>query len=314
MTTRLERLIAAPLLHCLLLGGAVAWALAFFVPPVLAPDPAALADAAKSWRETTGRGPNAAELRILADELVDDELLYRTALAWHFDELPVVRDRLVKLATFLELLPDGASAEERLRAARRMGLDRSDRLVRRYMVGAARERLTAEVAGPPPTRAEVEAFYDANPERFMIPAAMRIRHAYVGGHDDASLARAEEIAREARTGALDVDAAIRAGDAFYGGHALPLLDAARLEGRFGPGFADALAALAPGAWSAPIRSAYGWHVVWKDEALPPRPLAFDTVAPQIAIELARVRGEAALRAAIASRRARYRVVVPDDVL
>jgi parvulin-like peptidyl-prolyl isomerase len=311
VTTRLERLLGAPLLHCLLLGGALAWGFAFVAPPLLEPDAAELADAVRTWRESTGRAPTREERAALVGEIVDDEVLYREALARHFDELPVVQGRLIKLATFLELLPASASSDERLRAARAMGLDRSDLLVRRYMVGAVRERLAAEVAGAAPARAEVEAFYRANPEQFTLPAAMKLRHVYIGGHGDAERARADALARELRDSGVDVEAAIRAGDAFYGGHELPLLDAARLDARFGGDFAAAVAALGPGRWSDPIRSAYGSHLVWKDAVRPARRLTLAEVESQIAIELARVRDEAALREAIAALRARYRVVVPD---
>ena len=312
MTTRLERLAAAPLVHCLLLGGVFAWLLALVVPTVLAPDPAELADAVRTWRERAGRAPGPLELAGLVDELVDDEVLYREALSRRFDELPVVKERLIKLATFLELLPVSASAAERLRAARAMGLDRSDLLVRRYMVGAARERLAAEVAGPAPARSEVETFYRANRDLFTLPPAMRFRHVYFGGQGADARERADALARSLRESGLDVAAAIHSGDAFYGGHALPLLDAARIGGRFGVEFAEAVAALEPGAWSDPIRSAYGYHLVWKDEQLPARLLPIEAVESKIAVELSRRRDEASLREAIAALRARYRVVVPDD--
>jgi hypothetical protein len=52
--------------------------------------------------------------------------------------------------------------------------------------------------------------------------------------------------------------------------------------------------------------------VWKDEARPSQRLRIEAVESKIAIELARVRKESALREAIAALRARYRVVVPDD--
>jgi parvulin-like peptidyl-prolyl isomerase len=312
VTTRLERLAAAPLFHCLLLGGAFAWLLALVAPAVLTPNPAELADAVRMWRESAGRAPGPVELAGLVDEFVNDEVLYREALSRHFDELPVVKDRLIKLATFLELLPASASAEERLRAALAMGLDRSDLLVRRYMVGAARERLASELEGAAPERSEVEAYYRANTELFTLPAAMRLRHVYVGGQGAGARARADTLVRDLRKSGLDVAAAIRLGDVFYGGHELPLLDAAGIGGRFGVEFAEAVVALEPGVWSDSIRSAYGYHLVWKDEQLPARRLPIEAVESKIAVELSRQHDEAALSEAIAALRSRYRVVVPDD--
>ncbi len=40
---------------------------------------------------------------------------------------------------------------------------------------------------------------------------------------------------------------------------------------FGPGFARAFFEVAPGAWTGPIESGYGWHLVWIDALTPARP-------------------------------------------
>ena len=44
----------------------------------------------------------------------------------------------------------------------------------------------------------------------------------------------------------------------------------RLLARFGESFANAVFALQPGGWSAPIASSYGMHLVWVMEKLPER--------------------------------------------
>jgi hypothetical protein len=267
----------------------------------------------RTWSESAGRAPSPAERAALVEEVVVDEVLYREALDRKFDTLPVVTDRLVKLATFLELRPEGASVDELLRAARAMGLDRGDPIVRRYMVGAVRERLAAEVAGAPFSRAEVAAFHQANPERFRLSGAIRFHHVYVGGLEDAARVRALELSREIRDSALDVPAAVARGDAFYGGHAFPFLDAAEIDRRFGDEFGARASGLAPGVWSEPLRSAYGYHLVRVDEARAPRLQPLAAVETRIASELARERDEAALRNAIAGLRDRYRVELPDAV-
>ena len=50
---------------------------------------------------------------------------------------------------------------------------------------------------------------------------------------------------------------------------------------FGPGFAQAVAKLAPGSWQGPIESGYGWHLVFVDPSIPGRVPAFEEVEPDV---------------------------------
>ena len=65
-------------------------------------------------------------------------------------------------------------------------------------------------------------------------------------------------------------------------------DERAIAAAFGPGFAHAVLALAPGAWHGPIASGYGIHLVRVTRAAPPQPLPFEEVKAQV-LELWRER-------------------------
>jgi len=308
---RVKRLARSPLLRCLGLGLVAAWLVAANAPPAtILLERAQLIELERSWQRHTGRLPSAPEMAALIEETLADEALYREALARHFDELPVVKDRLAKLAGFLGLTDPAASPEERRRAALDAGLDRRDLLVRRYMIGAVREKLAAEVEVAEPSRREVAAYYRARRHEYRLPARVRLSHVYVGGLDAAAEARALALAESFRARAPDLDAAVKAGDAFYGGHHLPSLDAHQLAARFGADFAAAVEDLQAGSWSAPVRSSYGYHLVWVLERQAGRELPLDQVEAEIARKILKKRSEAALQERILALRERYAVELP----
>jgi hypothetical protein len=86
---------------------------------------------------------------------------------------------------------------------------------------------------------------------------------------------------------------------------LPALSRDELARQLGATFADATFALAPGAWSAPVASSYGWHRVFVQERLPARATPLAVVRGEVREALLAERGQAALRAALAALRARY---------
>ena len=302
-------LLRAPSLHCLALGLIPAWMLAVAEPPPpIEIDRARIEKLARAWEQQTGRRPGPEQLAVLIGEAIDDEVLYREALALRLDQLPAVRDRLVKLANFLDLTPD-ESDNARLRAAIAAGLDRSDPIVRRYMTGAMKEQLGAAVRVPSPTDAEVERFRREHEGEFREPARVRLSHVYVGGLGEQSQSRAKALGdRLAREGATPSDA-IGWGDAFYAGHGLPWLSEAGLAARFGDGFARSAIQLEVGGWSQPIASSYGFHLVFAREVLPARSPTLDEVAPAIRRRMVRARLERAVEIRIASLAEGYLVFV-----
>jgi parvulin-like peptidyl-prolyl isomerase len=65
--------------------------------------------------------------------------------------------------------------------------------------------------------------------------------------------------------------------------------------------------LPAGAWSGPIRSAYGLHLVWVHESVPGEPPQLADVRNRLTLELAEERREARLAAWLRDLRRRYEV-------
>ena len=266
----MARLLRAPLVHFLALGGVLLALRAWWIPedavverPRIVIGAAALARLREAWVEEHGSPPSRVAEDALVRAAIDEEILFREALARGFDRRDdTVRERLVRLAGFVgEEAVGGRDALER--EARRLGLQRGDLVVRRHLVEMM--RLAVGWPGPRdlPSEAELEAYLARHAEEFAEPARVRLTQVYFsedarGGAAPGDAARLLEELR--RTGEGPAAAAAR-GDAFIRGAEFDGPPAA-LEGVFGPGFAEAVAAAPLRTWVGPERSSYGLHLVW----------------------------------------------------
>lgn len=192
--------------------------------------------------QRTGRPPTPDEERGLIDRFVDDEVLYRQAIA--------------------------------------LGLDRGDLIVRRRLVQKM-EFVLRGAAGPSePSTAELQAFLDAHAARYGARQAVSFRHVFLSRDRRGEAAR-DDAARAlvALRGGADPAAA---GDPFLQGVAFKGRTEPEVAAIFGDAFAKAVVGLTPGAWSEPIRSSYGEHLVRVDDRV-------EASAPALSAVLARVR-------------------------
>jgi len=179
----MARLLRAPLVHFLVLGGALL-ALRGWLDPVRAPRPqlvvhaADVARLAEAWTEEHGAPPDAAAKQRLLDEAIDEEVLYREALARSFDHRDsAVRERLVRLGNFVgeETAQDRESLE---REARRLGLERSDLVIRRHLIEMMRLAAGRVGEGDLPSEAGLEEYLERHREGLAEPARVRLTHVY----------------------------------------------------------------------------------------------------------------------------------------
>jgi len=191
------------------------------------------------------------------------------------------------------------------REALRLGLDRDDAVARRHLVQKMLV-LAEDLAGASrePTRAELVAYYANTRERWHVAEHIHLIHVFV-------TSRAE---------ALAIGDAVRAAEARLPGQPPPLGDAfARsrdvrashddLAATYGGEFADAAWQVAPGTWSAPIASRFGWHLVKVIERDAGRPATFDEVADKVRLDFTVARRHAAIANYIAHAFAHYQVDV-----
>jgi len=251
-----------------------------------------------------GRGEPSRRIEITSDDL------RQIQIAW------LAQGRPALTAAELSGLVDDRVHEEILyREALGLGLDKDDTIVRRRLAQKL-EFLFEDVAAlREPTTEDLEAWYDEHPEHFRQPPRATFRHLYFspdrrGPHarDDASA-----VFGKASGKPIDWPRDEARSDAFmfpdyYGDD--PFDSVAKL---FGPGFADSLFRLTPGAWSAPIESGYGWHLVFIDSMTPARVPPLEEVESAVKSEWIEDQRSRMRDAAYAAMKARYEIVAPKDM-
>lgn len=313
----MSRVLRAPLLHFLVLGGALLGLRSWWDPerdaaprPRIVIDAAAVARLRETWTAEHGTPPGVASAAALVRAAIDEEMLYREALARGFDRRDAaVQERLVRLGGFVGE-EAGGGRETLEREARRLGLERSDLVVRRHLVEMM--RLAAGWLGPEgvPSEADLEAYLARHADELTPPARTRLTHVYVSqdAHGAAITTDALALLGAMRAAGTPPGEAAGRGDAFMRGAAIDG-SAADLARIFGPGFVAAVDAAPLRTWVGPVRSSYGLHLVWvhaRDAGRPP-PLA--AVRGVVLHRLLRERHEQREREEMEAMRARYALEV-----
>lgn len=224
-----------------------------------------LAEIREAFVQETGGPPNPAQFQGLVQGAVDEELLEREArwLALDLGDRGI-RQRLVAKMRAVSRNPALGEAEL-YRQALDLGLD-DDVAVRQHLREKMRLLLQEDPADRPPTDVDLAACLQRNRERFLQPPTVDFTHVFVREG-------AAELAKRLHDEQLPPEEGAALSDPF------PLtlhwegLDRSGIARHFGDEFADAVMALPPGVWSAPIASPFGLHVVQvharHDERTPP---------------------------------------------
>jgi peptidyl-prolyl cis-trans isomerase C len=275
-----RRWLREPLLH-FLLAGALIFAIYDLLHPaadridranqiVLTKDD--LRQLAVHWLAQGRPPPTADQMRALVEQRVREEILFREAAA--------------------------------------LGLDKDDEIIKRRLTQKM-DFLAEDVAAlQDPGDAELKAWFAQNADRFALPPRASFRHLYfsfdrLGAHDRAAAAL-DKIAGNPAV-APEV---VKVADPFmlqdYYAERAP----EQIAKEFGPDFAKTVFQLKPGAWRGPIRSGYGWHLVFVDAIELRRVPAFEEVEPDVKSAWLDQKRSEIKRIAFEAMRARYTVVVP----
>ena len=312
----MARVLRAPLLHFLLLGGALLALRPWWRSDMEESRPRIVIGAddlerlRETWTEEHGSPPSRAAEDGLIRDAIDEEILYREALARGFDRRDAaVRERLVRLGGFVGE-EAGGDRDTLEREARRLGLERSDLVVRRHLVEMM--RLAAGWLGPNglPSEADLEAYRAQHAAEFAPPARVRLTHVYLSEDRRGASVTADATALLddlRRTGTGPAVAAAR-GDAFIRGAEFDG-SPADLERLFGPGFAESVDAQPVGTWVGPFRSSYGLHLVWVHAREPAPTPSLTAVRGRVLQQWLREQSEQRRREVMQALRARYDVEV-----
>jgi peptidyl-prolyl cis-trans isomerase C len=229
------------------------------------------------WTRQWGRAPNSAEMQNLIEEYIHEEVLYREAVA--------------------------------------SGLDKDDTIVRRRLVEKM-EFLSQEFAAKPPSEAELESYFQANREKFRVPAAIAFSHLYFSASKRGLSAERDANAALALTSSNKISASKLSalGDPFMLQSEYPLETQQQIKELFGSEFAAKIFQLEPGRGLGPLRSGYGSHLVFIQQKLPSRIPELAEVRNQVLTEFKNSRLQAASEAFYVQLRKRYRVEIDKSAL
>jgi len=278
----MKRLLREPLVHFLLIGTLMfgLYSLMPSVSPATAPSKEIrmsldeIAQLTQLYQSQWRRPPTTQELGRMVENKVEQEILYREALA--------------------------------------IGLDKDDEIVKRRM--AQKMQFLAEdvAAAREPTTAELRSWYETNSAKFAQPPRLSFRHLYFSPDRRGARARDDAVQALAKLEGQPVDAknASSLADPFmfqeYYRDRVPEY----LGKELGPQFALAVVKLTPGSWQGPIESGFGWHLVFVDTLIPGRVPAFEEIEPDVKSAWLSEQKAQAWEKAYKKMRASYTVLLP----
>ena len=269
------RWLRAPLVHFLAGGAVLFWLV--HVRPQHRTSPIVLTagdvDRLRvDYTRETGLEPTPADEAALVDKAIQEELLFREALARGLDR----NDRSVRnwLVEQMRVLSDDTTDDaERLYArARKLGLDRTDVVVRRILVQKMR-LLAARTGERRPSDTELAAFYAEHRDEYRPPDRVSFWHVFVHGGTDA-----EALLARIRGHAPD---AVRRGDSFAVPPHLIAQSPSQVEKLFGAELARTVERAETRTWIGPVPSPYGLHLVWVEARVPGTPPPFEAVRERV---------------------------------
>ena len=226
----------------------------------------------QAWARTWQRPPTPDEVERVIEEHIREEIYYREALA--------------------------------------LGLERDDTIIRRRL--RQKMEFLAEdfqQAGDPGD-AELEAYLEANADRFHEPALLTFRHIYFSPdrRGDAAPGDAQRV-RADLTSETEPAEIEKLGDPFFLEREFDASSENDIARVFGREFVPKLLALTPGEWSGPLQSGFGYHLVLVTERVDGRAPALDEIRDSVLSEWRSEERERAAEEFYQSLRARYTVTV-----
>ncbi|TNF36228.1 MAG: peptidyl-prolyl cis-trans isomerase [Deltaproteobacteria bacterium] len=162
-----------------------------------------------------------------------------------------------------------------------------------------------------PTEAEQAAWLAAHRERYARPARVRFAQVFLSRDRRGERLEADAAALLVRLRAEDPSPqeAVRMGDPLLVARGVESANVPDLDKTYGDGFAAAIEAAPPGAWSGPFSSSYGLHLVRVITQVPAREPRLDDVRAAVRGDWRAAHREEARAAQLAKLREAREVVI-----
>lgn len=228
------------------------------------------------WEKQWRRQPTEKELHGLIERFIQEEVLYREALA--------------------------------------IGLEKDDTIIRRRLVQKMRFLIQDIADQNQPEEAELKAFFEENREQFKSLARISFAHIYFNPDHRGATAVKDALQVLDNLKANNIERASGHGDPFMLQHDYVEITRQEASRLFGSSFADDLFALRSGPWQGPIRSGYGIHLVRVGAYIPAHMPEFTEVKDRVRQEYIDIQRRKSNDKAIKDLKARYRIVIEEDSL
>ncbi len=224
-----------------------------------------------AWKKQFSRAPTEKELDNLIEQFVQEEVLYREALA--------------------------------------LGLEKEDSIVRRRLAQKMRFLIQDVSDRDLPQEAELNEFFEKNRQRFRSPARISFTHIYFNRDRRGNNALNDAENMLIGLQASHRERAPEKGDPFMLNHDYVRVSRQETTRLFGKAFAKGLFVLKSGPWQGPIPSSYGVHLVRIAEHIPARLPEFSEVAERVRQEFINNRRRKANEEAIKKLKEGYKIVI-----
>ena len=211
------------------------------------------------------------------------------------------------------LLADYLFEELFYREAVSLGLEQDDTIIRRRLV--QKMELLAESASQQvqPTEAELLEWYEAHPELYRSDPRLGFKHIYFSHDRRDNSAEKDASALLSRLAGFDDNAGQPGqGDGFMLPHEFTDIGRSQLGRLFGEDFAATLFTLEPGSWQGPVRSGYGYHLVYLFHLKDAEPIPFADNKTRVTQDWQRDRYEQAKQGILEELESRYEISYTEE--
>jgi len=209
-----------------------------------------------------------------------------------------------------QLLERYVTEEIFVREGLALHLERDDEIVRRRIAQKFQFLRTDLSVPQDPAPGVLEGWFDRNQVRYMTPVRVSFAQIYFSPDRDG-----EARARVRAMNALNrLHPALSAGvpqlgDAFPGPGTAVALERDAVERVFGKSeLSEALFAAPVAQWLGPIRSGYGWHLIYLTERKPSQPAVLDDVRSRVLADYMEEQREILNAQAVVRLRAKYTII------